>query len=133
MGVKRDFPQLVPSARRYKPGRLPETVFEAQNGATTFVQFGNQFVNAEMSMTFKNIHDWEAAQILVHYRSVRENDWVEFEEGRGLTGIQEQLLDEMDKGDGALRWRYRNPPQVTSVYPGISTVSCEFTGFFYGA
>ena len=133
MGVKRDFPQLVPSSRQYKPGRLPETIFEAQNGATTFVQFGNQFVNAELSMTFKNITDDQAADIINHYRSVLENDWVAFNSTRGLTGLGSNLYNAYDRGDDKLRWRYRNPPQVTSVYPGISTVSCSFTGFFYGA
>ena len=133
MCVKRDFPKLIPSSRQYKPGKLPETVFEAQNGATTFVQFGNQFVNAELSMTFKNIQDDEAAQIIDHYHSVTENDWVRFDGDRGIGGLSQKLYNAYERGDGTLRWRYRNPPQVTSVYPGISTVACTFTGFFYGA
>ena len=133
MAEIRKFPAIHPSSRRYKPGRLPETIFEAQNGATTFVQFGNQFVNAEMSMTFKNIDDDEAAQILTHYRSVKLNDYVVFDADRGLGGLGDDLHAAFDKGDKELRWRYNGPPQVTSVIPGISTVSCGFTGFFYGA
>ena len=42
MAEQRLFPQLTPSSRSYKPGKVPETVFASQNGSTTFVQFGNQ-------------------------------------------------------------------------------------------
>ena len=48
----RDFPEITPSSRTYKPGTLPKTVFTGQNGATTFIQFGNTFVNAELSLSF---------------------------------------------------------------------------------
>ena len=81
-------------------------------------------------MTFKNIHDWEAAQILIHYRSVKENDWVEFDNTRGLTGMQEQLLDQMDKGDGALRATVTRPG--TSIYPNLHCVVRVY-GIFHGA
>ena len=30
----RQFPNLTPTGRSYKPGRIPETVFTAQNGST---------------------------------------------------------------------------------------------------
>ena len=129
----RDFPSLAPTARTYRPGRLPETTFTAQNGATTFVQFGNTFVNAMLSLEFKNISDSDAADILSHYLSVVEDDSVRFNFKRGFNGMSSELTDQMESGDDTLRWRYAEPPEVSSVYPGVSTVQCSFEGFFYGA
>ena len=73
MAVRR-FPALTPTGRRYTPGRLPETRFQSQNGATTFVQFGGYFVNAKLELTFENVRDEDAQAILVHYSSVVGDD-----------------------------------------------------------
>ena len=56
MAVRR-FPALTPTGRKYTPGQLPETRFQSQNGATTFVQFGGYFVNAKLELTFENVRD----------------------------------------------------------------------------
>ena len=126
------FPEITPSSRSYTPGKVPETVFEAQNGATTFVQFGSIFVNAEMSLEFKNISDSQASEILQHYLSVIGDDYVQFSNARALGGMKEVLRDKVEKGSGAIKWRYDAPPEITSVYPGLSTVRCSFIGYLFG-
>ena len=131
--AQRLFPLLQPSSRSYKPGKLPETVFTAQNGATTFVQFGSTFVNAELQLEFKNISDNDAAATLGHYASVVGDDFVYLDGARGLGGMAAVLQNQITDGLGTLRWRYKGSPEVTSVYPGVSTVSCDFVGYFYGA
>lgn len=129
------FPELTPSSRRYTPGKRPETIFESQNGATTFVQFGNQQVNAELQLEFRNITDDEATSIIQHYDQITENNWVKFSAANGLGGMSTGLVTIIPKGNDSkvLRWRYQGPPEITSVFPGISSVSCSFIGFFYGA
>ena len=129
----RQFPQLTPSARSYKPGRIPETVFTAQNGSTTFVQFGGAFVNAELTLTFTNINDEDAAEILAHYNSVVCDDSVVFSNTRGLGGMSNNLIDLVENGRDLLKYRYDGPPQIESVYPGVSNVTCAFIGYLYGA
>ena len=131
--AKRSFPLLQPSSRKYKAPKLPETVFTGQNGATTFVQFGGTFVNAELQLEFKNIPDSDAAQILGHYASVVGDDYVYLDGARGLGGMELALQNQIPNGLGTLRWRYKGSPEVTSIYPGVSTVSCDFVGYFYGA
>ena len=128
----RVFPQIQPSARSYTPGKIPETVFEAQNGSTSFVQFGSVFVNASLQLQFENIDDSRASEILQHYLSVVEGDYVEFGGTNGLGGIDSTLRSQIEKGTGTLKWRYENPPEIRSVYPGISTVSCSFIGYLFG-
>ena len=130
--ANRLFPEITPSSRSYTPGKVPETVFEAQNGATTFVQFGSTFVNAELSLEFKNISDSQASEILQHYLSVIGDDYVQFSNSRALGGMKEVLRNQVEKGSGAIKWRYDAPPEITSVYPGISTVRCSFIGYLFG-
>jgi len=132
MAVRR-FPGLTPTSRRFKPGRLRETRFEAQNGATTFILFGGVFVNAELDLVFQNIKDDDARQILAHYRSVVGDDYVTFDKDHGLGGMADALITQVDTGSTELRYRYDGPPELESVYPGVSSVSCRFIGYLYGA
>ena len=132
MAVRR-FPALTPTGRKYTPGRLPETRFQSQNGATTFVQFGGYFVNAKLELTFENVRDEDAQAILVHYRSTVADDYVTFDKNHGLGGMTDNLITQVGAGKSTLRYRYDGPPEVVSVYPGVSSVSCSFIGYLYGA
>lgn len=128
----RQFPELVPSSRSYSPGKIPETVFEAQNGSATFVSFGNTFVNASLSLEFKNIDDSKASEVLQHYLSVVEGDSVQFSNTQGFGGMAGTLRSKLEDGTKAIKWRYERPPEIESVYPGISTVTCSFIGYLFG-
>ena len=138
MGVEHIFPDIVPSSRSYKPGKRVESQFKGQDGSTTFVQFGYIFIDAELRLEFRNIHDNEAADILRYYYLVQGDDWLAFDRNKnelpvgGWGGTSKDLFDVVKGGYTHLRWRFASPPQITSVYPGRSTVSCEFTGFLYG-
>lgn len=132
MAVRR-FPALTPTGRKYTPGRLPETRFQSQNGSTIFVQFGGYFVNAKLELTFENVRDEDAQAILVHYRSTVADDYVTFDKSHGLGGMTDNLITQVDTGKGTLRYRYDGPPEVVSVFPGVSSVSCSFIGYLYGA
>lgn len=130
----RSFPaEIPPTGRTYKPGRIPETVFEAQNGAVSIVQYGQNFVNAELTLDFANITDDNATKILQHYASVLGDDAVVFGNDHGFQGIDDYLQGSMENGVGLLRWRYKTAPQVQSIYPGISSVQLQFIGVLYGA
>ena len=96
------------------------------------MQFGSIFVNAELSLEFKNISDSQASEILQHYLSVIGDDYVQFSDARALGGMTASLRDQVEKGSGAIKWRYDAPPEITSVYPGISTVRCSFMGYLFG-
>ena len=130
--ARRDFPSITPSSRSYRPGKQPETVFRAQNGASSVIAFGNRFVDAELNMEFKNISDDKANLILEHYESVRNNDSAVFSINKGLGGMSTNLRGSVQNGNGVLRYRYKEPPSVESVYPGVSTVRCVFIGLLYG-
>ena len=134
MTVMHPFPDyIIPTSRTYKPGKLPETVFEARNGSTSFVQYGQNFVNAELTLNFANINDGNALEILQHYERVLGDDFVIFDNNAGFQGMDAALSGGLQDGRGLLRWRYSDAPQITSVYPGVSSVQVQFIGFLYGA
>jgi hypothetical protein len=130
----RPFPtDIIPTSRTYKPGKLPETRFEARNGSVSLISYGQNFVNAELTLNFANINDGRAMQILQHYAQVLGDDYVVFDSNAGFQGMNAELVGSIESGRGLLRWRYNDAPQVTSVYPGVSSVQIQFIGLLYGA
>lgn len=124
------FPNLKPSKRSYEPGTYPQTEFQAQNGAKTIVRYGDRRVDSRLQLVFENIPDADAASILANYEAVNA-DWnyVTFTKDDGGAGAGTSLAPYLrESGGSGLKYRYDGPPQVTSVYPGLSTVSCTFVG-----
>jgi len=130
--AERAFPAIRPSSRTYSPGRQPETVFQSQNGAVSIVAFGGKFVNSILELEFANISDLKASQILRHYESVIENDYVTFRADNAFDGMTLDLTTACGLESDLLRYRYREPPRIQSVFPGVSTVRCVFIGLLRG-
>ena len=132
------FPALVPSSRSFSPGSYPETVFEAQNGAKSFIRYGNKPVNASLSLSFTNISDSDANSILTAYfdsESVAEN-YINIS-SEALAGIKSIVTDDslsyrIGQYSTALRWRFSGPPEYSSVFPGVANVSCSFVACLDG-
>lgn len=131
---RRRFPFLVPTRRSYTPGRYPQTMFEAQNGAVSVMRYSSKSVNAQLQLVFENISDDEADQLIDHYNSVND-DWdYAFFDARdpALAGMSNPLRQNIDGEPGGLRWRYTEPPSITSVFPGVSTVECNLQAYLDG-
>lgn len=128
------FPNVKPTSRSYRPGKFAQIQFEALNGATTTIRYGQKAFNAELNLTFANISDNNAALIVNHYEErMATFANVTFSSVSGLAGLGSTLQTQVSESGTGLTWRYAEPPQVESVYPGISTVTCRFTGFLDGA
>ena len=128
---------ITPTSRNYSPGEFPQSVFEAQNGAKTVLRYGNKRVNASLSLSFKNIDDDQAAQILANYENINSDwDYLDFNGTDVLKGIEpttSTLKTYVKESSSGLRWRYAKAPQVSSgTYPGVSNVSCSFVACMDG-
>ena len=128
---------ITPTSRNYSPGEFPQSVFEAQNGAKTVLRYGNKRVNASLSLSFKNITDNQAAEILANYESINSDwDYLNFNGTDVLKGIEpttSTLKTYVKESTSGLRWRYSKAPQVSSgTYPGVSNVSCSFVACLDG-
>jgi hypothetical protein len=74
------FPLIKPTAREYSPGEFPQSIFQAQNGASVAIKFGNHRVNSSLKLTFQNISDLEASRILRCYEMVNGPwDYISFD------------------------------------------------------
>lgn len=137
-----NFPDIEPSSRRYNPGEFPRTLFESQNGSMTAVYFGDRPVNGTLELTFNNIVDDKAHQIINHYKRCNRAD------GNGnwnyaklpitatgpLAGLGDpDLRDAMGEVDDNRRYRYASAPIVTSVFPGYSTVVVKLVAMIESA
>jgi len=139
MATAQPFPTVKPTSRSYNPGTYPSTTFESLDGTKTHLRFGNKRVNATLTLGFSNITDAEAALILENYEDVNSTwDYVTFTSTDGVAGVSDSkevdgqtnpassLQSLVKEGGAGLLWRYSEPPKVTSVYLGISNVSCSF-------
>lgn len=97
------------------------------------IRYGQKPYNAQLTLTFANIDDDDAARIVSHYEErMATFSNVTFSGANGLAGLGTALSVEVGEFASGLKWRYAEPPQVESVYPGISTVTCTFTGYLDG-
>ena len=140
------FPDLTPSQRVYTPGTFPANEFQGLNGAVTTIQYGSRTVDSRLQMTFTNITDAQAYEIYDNYYKANggkdadtgERDYVLFSpvgDPPALRGIYSEDLRRLmgEHNPAKLRYRYANPPQITSVFPGVSTVTVELRGYLEGA
>lgn len=134
----RDFPyDLRPTSRSFSPGDYPSTTFESLDGTKTHLRYGNKRVNATLTLGFSGITDSQVGSILENYDDVMSvYDYVRFNATTGALGIEgspdyiyrQEIIDNYGSGKtkAGLKWRYSQPPKITSVQPGISNVSCSF-------
>lgn len=140
-----DFPSgISPNRRRYNPGSYPVKEFQGLNGAVTTVQYGNLEVDSELDMVFTNIPDEKAYEIFLHYQEVNggrgdngERYWAVLSKEVSIgpmAGISDSSLSAvMAETKGERRYRYAEPPTITSVFPGVSTVTVKLRGYIDGA
>ena len=139
------FPYITPSSRQYSPGEYPEQRFESQNGSTTRVRYGNRRSKSKLSMSFNNITEDQAIEILDCYKKVNGSQpWKYIRFNRGDDGIDgnggawegvqsqdliEKYYQENFGAASGTYWRFANPPTVQTTFPGRVTVSCQFESF----
>lgn len=138
-----DFPNIRPTSRSYTPGEKPKELFRAQNGAVTAVQFGAHRTDSKLNLTFENISDKQAREIFENYDSMSVDgdgnwDYVKFVGGSeasvgAMAGISDtQLRRTIAESAEERKYRYAKAPQITSIFPGLSSVTVELIGYLDG-
>lgn len=121
-----NYPSIAPTSRSYSAGNWPVKNFSAQDGAEVRILYGSRRYNHSVSLTYENIPDTIAEQFMQHY----------FEQ----LGTYRTFAVAMDSSKITAGWggstnfynagtqtqyRYANPPALTSIYPGVSTMRIE--------
>ena len=127
-----ELPSRNPTTRVYTPGVIPQTRFEAQNGATSFVRFGSTPVNTRLQLTYQNTSEKTAYQFTKFYnRCITENLAVhipwnsktveDMEDADGLRLI-------VRGGDDGLQWLFEKPITIEANLGGRYNVTIDLIG-----
>lgn len=116
------FPALVPSSRQFDAGDFAVKKFNAQDGAEFRILYGDKRVGMTMKLGYQNIPDAQAELFLDHYHEM-QGTFQQFSIGPMARGGWAGNLDAIGAVTWGSLWRYDGPPQIDSVYPGVSTVS----------
>ena len=124
------YPAITPSTRQFKAPKYAVTAVVSQSGATTRRLWGSRAVQAELSLTYRNIGDDDAAAIVGHYEDCKgsiikatltDETW----DGASADLKKYIKLNEYGKG---IDWYFVSPPTVDNIFPGVSTVQVKLIG-----
>ena len=124
------YPAITPSSRQFKAPQFPVTAVVSQSGATTRRLWGSRPVQAELSLTYRNVTDDQAAAIVGHYDDCRGSitkATLTDETWDGASSELKKYLKLNDYGTG-IDWFFASPPTVDNIFPGVSTVQVKLVG-----
>ena len=121
------FPDIKPSSRSFQLGQYPTKVYRALSGATFKRSFGNRPSGFQLKLVFDNVVDATSSMILAHYTGTA-GGFERFTLPIGLfAGMSDQLRGYVQSPTG-IKWEYEGPPDVQSIYVGISQVTVSLIG-----
>ncbi|NBS69764.1 hypothetical protein EBT31_12765 [bacterium] len=120
------YPTLRPASRNFDPGDWPVKTFRSQSGVEVRILYGSQRTGLKLDLSYPNITDTQAEQFLTHFTETLgtlRTFSLPAEARAGWTGTASSLNVPTTQA-----WRYAQPPAVTAVRPGISTVTISLVG-----
>jgi len=125
--MSQTFPSIVPSGREFTLGQFPTKTYRALSGATVKRSFGNRPNSYRLTLSYQNLRDKDTIELLRHYRDTG-GGFDRFKLPNAIfAGMDNNLQGFIDSPYG-IRWEYASPPNVQSVYRGISNVTIELQG-----
>lgn len=119
------FPALIPSARSYTPGDVPQQQQATLSGMNNAYRQGNRRINQSLTLSYNNISEAQLNEIKAHYLSVNgsfEVFYLSSEVWNGYTTPPVPLV-----GDYA--WRYAEPPTITDGSCDLWSVEISLTTY----
>jgi len=119
------FPAIQPTGRRVVQGQYAVKRFVSISGTGTTRAYGSQPFNASLELEFGNIADSAALQIVNAYEAAKGS--------KDQLTLPIELWSGMDN-DLRLKlqrdyvWRFADQPQLTSVRPGLSSITVKLEG-----
>ena len=118
-----DFPKFRPTTRSWDAGEFPIKSFRAQNGAELRILYGNKMATKKLQLTYENMLDIETEQFFDHYLEMKGMLTQFGLNNEGTRSGWEGKPETLGAGYHGLAWRYAEPPKITSVFKGRSTVT----------
>jgi len=124
------FPTLVPTSRNFDPGNYAVKAFQAMNGVEHRLLYGSVRTQMTLQLQYENISDTDAASFMKHFDDMK-GTFLGFALAAKDTdvkgGYKGSTVFDLNANGG--KWRYDAPPKLTSIRPGISSVSVTLRGF----
>lgn len=119
------FPPVKPSSRRVTQGQYAVKRFNSISGTGTTRAYGSQPFNAALELEFSNIRDAIAVQIVDAYEAANGSKSALVLPPELWSGMEGELQLRMQRD---YTWRFADQPQLTSVRPGLSSMTVRLEG-----
>jgi hypothetical protein len=120
------YPAFAPTSRSFAAGDYQYKTYKAQNGKEVRILYGDKRTGMTLDLGYDNIADTAADDFIAHYDETK-GGFASFTLPdafrTGWTGDAAAI----DAATGN-QWRYDGPPAITSVRPGISSVTVKLVG-----
>jgi len=120
------FPTHKPTGRTFDAGDYTYKTFKAQSGKEVRILYGDKRTGMQLQLVYENVNDTAADDFVAHYDEVK---------GGFNTFVLPSAFKSGWNGDASAidaatgnRWRYQSAPSITSVRPGISSVTVNLIG-----
>lgn len=121
------YPTLTPSARNFDAGDYPVKTFKAQSGAEARILYGSKRTGMTLDLSYDNIADTQADDFVSHFDEVLGTYSTFALPSAVITGWS-GVASAIDASATGNQWRYSQPPQITNVRPGRSSVQIKLIG-----
>ena len=129
---REELPSRNPTTRVFTPGVIPQTTFEAQNGATSFVRFGSTPVNSKLTLTYQNTTEDTAYKFAKFYnKCIIENHAVKISwTNKAVEDMQDAdgLRQIVRGGEDGLQWLFEKPIEIEANLGGRYNVTINLIG-----
>lgn len=119
------FPALIPSARVYTPGDVPQQQQVTLSGVNSGYRQGNRRIGQTLQLAFNNISEADLNLIKAHYldrQGTFDIFFLSAEVWNGYTTPPIPLLSDY-------AWRYAGPPVITDGSCDLWSVELELTTY----
>ena len=120
------FPAYAPTARSFNAGDYSYKTFTSQSGKEVRILYGDKRTGMTIDLSYDNIADTKADDFIAHYDEVK-GGFVSFVLPAAFRTGWSGDATAIDAATGN-QWRYSEPPTITSVRPGISSVTVKLVG-----
>ena len=124
-----NLPDHTPTSRVYTPGTIPETKFEGQNGATTYIRFGNVPVKSTLKLVYQNISESVAHEFTDFYIECIVTDAKIRIPNKTTKDVKDQEFRLLMAGrEDGLIWRFEKPPNIQTTLANRYNVNIDLIG-----
>lgn len=122
-----NFPALKPTARSFQLGQYPVKTYRAMSGAVVRRSFGNKAFGYTLDLQYENVTEETINTIIDHYNGQQGGTLGFAIDAAVFAGYTATLQSKVRIPPG-IEWLYAEPPNVSSVIAGISTVTVKLVG-----